>query len=163
MVSFYPGFPKKWGSVHFILSSTLFQPQGWLQLCFGLAYGSKILTSFTKNWWLGRLEWESLFALLLPPAFPWRKPIKVPLYWALGRSVPKMKASGLPLLAAPFACEVGQRGHSCYLSAEQKREGEWSVVCLLLHWGKIAGGHHKIYLFSFPLSFGQNCGAISWS
>lgn len=49
LVSFNPGFLKKWSFVHFILSSTRFQAQGWLQLCFDLGYGSEILTNFLEK------------------------------------------------------------------------------------------------------------------
>lgn len=114
-----------------------FQPQGWLQLCFGLGYESKILTSFMKNRWLGRWEWESLFSLLLPPSSLWRKPVNPPLYEG-GRCVPEDEGFRL-ISACSNGCLQGGGWEvtviTCWLS--KKREGKRSQVCLLFHWGNL--------------------------
>lgn len=87
------------------------------------------------------MEWENLSAiLLLPPAFPWRKPIKPPLYWASRRSVPKMKASGLPLLAVLSVWKVEAEGSQLLpISRAKKRR----TMVSGLSWSNL--------LFFFPI------------
>lgn len=97
-----------------------------------------------KNKWLGR--WSERTCLLFSsyPLLSRGESLLNPLFIGHREDLcPRWRLQAYLCLQCCLFGRWRQRGHSCYLSAEQKREGQWSQVCLLLHWSNL--------LFFFPI------------